>query len=208
MGKHYNNKQSKHAENAKNNKILIAIFILILIIIIAVVILMNLKKDTGKTEENIAQEEKVETTPPVSPEELEEINEIPDKMGEFHVQGVLVIDKLNLRENILNKTNDSSLALSITKFRGPNLNTPGNYCITGHDYMAFKKLDDLEKEDTFYIIDKENFEKVTYKVYDKFAVEPEDLACTESKNDGKREVTLITCTDHSKKRLIIKACEV
>ena len=48
---------------------------------------------------------------------------------------------------------------------------------------------------------------VTYKVYDKYVVEPDNTDCTTQRTNGLREITLITCTDDSKQRVIIKARE-
>ena len=44
-----------------------------------------------------------------------------------------------------------------------------------------------------------------YSVYKKYQVVPEDLSCTSQRTEGKREITLITCTDDSKERIIVKA---
>ena len=47
--------------------------------------------------------------------------------------------------------------------------------------------------------------KLKYKIYNKYVVDPTDVSCTSQKTDGKKEVTLITCTDDSKQRVVIKA---
>ena len=57
----------------------------------------------------------------------------------------------------------------------------------------FKNLKDLEKEDIFYITDKENSESVVYKVYDKYTILPTDLTCL-NQDTNQRQVTLITCS--------------
>ncbi|MCI8277202.1 MAG: sortase [Clostridia bacterium] len=49
--------------------------------------------------------------------------------------------------------------------------------------------------------------KVEYKIYDKYEVFPENISCLSQETYGKREITLITCTTSSKKRIIIKARE-
>ena len=54
-------------------------------------------------------------------------------------------------------------------------------------------LKKLEIGDTFYIIDKENSAKVTYKIYEKKTISPTDLSCLNQDTNNKREVTLITC---------------
>lgn len=121
--------------------------------------------------------------------------EMPEEIGGYSVIGELVIEKINFKNYILNKTTDDSLNFSVTKFYGPKVNQQGNLCITGHNTKEdlFKNLKDLEKEDTFYIIDKENSESVVYKVYDKYTILPTDLTCLNQDTD-KRQVTLITCS--------------
>ena len=66
----------------------------------------------------------------------------------------------------------------------------------------------MEIGDLFYIIDKETNSKVYYKIYDKYTCNPDDLSCLEQNEDGKREVTLITCNPGGLTRLICKAREV
>lgn len=137
------------------------------------------------------------------------IEEVPDTVGSYKVLGTLVIDKIELTKNILDKTTDESLNLSVTKFYGPKINEKGNFCITGHNYKdTFAKLDNIKINDTFYIIDKENEQKVTYKVYDKYTVNPNELDCLDQNTNGKREVTIITCNPGGLTRLIVKAKEV
>ena len=49
---------------------------------------------------------------------------------------------------------------------------------------------------------------VTYSIYNRYVVEPTDVSCTSQLTNGQRELTLITCTDYGKRRLIVKAREV
>ena len=49
---------------------------------------------------------------------------------------------------------------------------------------------------------------ITYSVYNKYPVDPTDVSCTSQLTNGQRELTLITCTDYGKRRLIVKAREV
>ena len=86
--------------------------------------------------------------------------------------------------------------LAVTRFYGPAYpNKVGNLCISGHNTSEkfFKNLKDLNLGDTFYIIDSEKHEKVIYKIYKKYSVEPTDLDCLNQGTNNKREVTLITC---------------
>lgn len=141
-----------------------------------------------------------------------EKEEIIEQLGGYKVIGKIIIDKINLKDVILEKTTDESLNYGITKFWGPNINEPGNFSITGHNYKIkrsnlFKDLDKLEVNDTFILEDLEN-NKVTYKIYDKSVVPPTDTSGIDQNNDGKREATLITCTKGAVNRIVFKAREI
>ena len=46
-----------------------------------------------------------------------------------------------------------------------------------------------------------------YKVYDIYIVDETDMRCTSQETNGKMELTLITCDNDNKKRLVVK-CRV
>ena len=69
----------------------------------------------------------------------------------------------------------------------------------------FRNLKKLKTGDTFFLIDN-NIGRVEYEVYDIFQVLPEDVSCL-NQNTNMKEITLITCTSDSKKRIIVKAKE-
>ena len=122
--------------------------------------------------------------------------------------GKIIIDKINVNLQILSKYTDEIMKISVCRLYGPKYpNQAGNFCIIGHNYRNtkfFSKLSTLEIGDTFKIIDlDENL--VTYRIYDKYTVEPTDVSCLEQNDDGKKIVTLITCTDDLKLRYILKA---
>lgn len=102
---------------------------------------------------------------------------------------------------------ETLLKISPTKFWGPNPNEVGNFCIVGHNYRNtkfFSKVPTLENGDIIEITD-EAGKTVQYSVYDKYQVVPEDVSCTSQLTDGKKEITLITCTNDSQMRVIVKA---
>ena len=49
---------------------------------------------------------------------------------------------------------------------------------------------------------------VKYSVYDKYTVQDDDMAPTSQLTNGRKDITLITCTNDSKARVIVKATEV
>lgn len=130
---------------------------------------------------------------------------------------VINIPKINIEYAILDgetksiEETEALLKISPTKFWGPEPNTVGNFCIVGHNYRNkrfFSKVPTLVNGDSIFITDVESGKKIEYSVYDKFEVDPKDLNCTSQYTNGRKEITLITCTDDSKLRVIVKAVEV
>ncbi len=104
---------------------------------------------------------------------------------------------------------DELLKISPCKFWGPEPNEVGNFCIVGHNYRSnkfFSHVPDLSIGDRIEIKDL-NGQTIVYKIYDKYVVQPDDVSCTSQRTNGLKEVTLITCTDDSKLRVIVKARE-
>lgn len=190
----------------KSGKKMVVFFLVIIIILTIPAIYW---RESNNIVENTITN--VEPNYEVTNENMTEIvdADIPDTMGDYNVIGKIIIDKIGVEKNILDQTTDASLKLSVTKFYGPGINEEGNLCISGHNYKdTFGYLGKMEKDDTFYIIDKVNFEKVIYRIYDKFTVNSTELDCLDQETEGKREVTLITCNPGGVTRLIIKACEI
>lgn len=129
----------------------------------------------------------------------------------FMVDSILRIPALDIKYPVLSDTTYELLKISITKFWGGEPNTVGNYCIVGHNYdgkdIFFGKLHKLRNGDIVELQDKTG-RVIKYKVYDKFIVNPSDVACTSQLTDGKKEMTLITCAEGGKTRLVVKCTEV
>ena len=99
------------------------------------------------------------------------------------------------------------LKISPVKFWGADPNEVGNFCIVGHNYRDtrfFSKVPTLENGDLIEITDLSG-KTINYQVYNKYEVVPEDTSCTSQLTDGKKEITLITCTNDNKHRVIVKA---
>ena len=130
--------------------------------------------------------------------------------------GTVKIPKINVEYPILDGETDSVeetedlLKISPTKFWGPEPNEVGNFCIVGHNYRNtkfFSKVPTLENGDIIEITDLSG-KTINYRVYNKYEVDPTDVSCTSQLTNGNKEVTLITCTNDSKLRVIVKAREV
>lgn len=125
----------------------------------------------------------------------------------YSVIGTLRIEKIGLEMEITSKTTDELMLYYACRVWGPDPNEVGNLCITGHNWLntkLFSKVPYLEVGDTFDVIDVDN-NSVTYRIYDKYLVYPDDTECLNQNTNGKRIVTLITCTNDSSQRYIFHA---
>ena len=129
---------------------------------------------------------------------------------EYYVLATINIPAIDCTYPILNQSTEELLKISPCKFWGAEPNEVGNFCIVGHNYRSnkfFSHVPSLSIGDTIEITDLTN-RTLVYEIYDKYVVQPEDTTCTTQRTNGKKEVTLITCTNDSKQRVIIKAKEV
>ena len=128
----------------------------------------------------------------------------------YPVIAKLEIPKINLETYVISEYSNQALGVSVTKFYGSNPNEVGNFCIAGHNYVTKNMFHDLKKldiGDTFTLIDS-NLQEGMYKIYLVETVEPYETQCLSQKTDGRIEVTLITCTADSSKRIIVKAVKI
>lgn len=136
--------------------------------------------------------------------------EIITKYKEYDVVAKLEIPAINLETYILETCTENSLNKSVAKFWGADPNEIGNLCIAGHNAPRntnmFYNLKKLKIGNTLTISDN-TIGKVEYEIYNIYNVFPEDVSPLSQETNGKREVTLITCTNDSKQRTIIKAKE-
>ena len=125
----------------------------------------------------------------------------------YPVIAKLEIPKINLETYVLEKYSKQALLTSVTKFYGGEPNQIGNFCIAGHNYGTsnmFQNLKNLNIGDEIFLVDT-NGNKVKYTIYDIYKVLPNQTQCLSQQTNGKVELTLITCTLDSEKRIIIKA---
>lgn len=128
----------------------------------------------------------------------------------YNMVGQINIPSINSNYPILSETTDALLKISVCKFWGCEPNEVGNLCIAGHNYRNtrfFSKVPGLTVGDKIEITDLSG-RIIEYSVYDKFTVDPTDVSCTSQLTNGKKIVTLITCTNDSKQRVVVKAKEI
>lgn len=132
---------------------------------------------------------------------------VSESGDEYYITGVVSVPKLNISYPIISKSTMELLKISVCKLWGPEPNEVGNLCLVAHNYRNdkfFSKIATLENGDIIQIQDS-NGKILEYEVYTKYEVQPDDVSCTSQLTDGKREVTLITCTSDSLRRTVVKA---
>lgn len=143
-------------------------------------------------------------------------NQIQLEYKGYKVIGIVKIPKINLEypileiENIDPKSAEKPMKLSIIKYWGENVNDYGNLSIAGHnnkDGTMFGKTKKLQKGDIIELTDLKG-QTIQYSIYDIFVTDPNDVNILLPKDELIREVTLITCTNGNKERLILKAKEI
>ena len=175
-----------------------------------IVLVLNEKTQTNQNVD-IDEIEKVIVSREI---EIPEEQKVTAKDGTvYYTIGQINIPSINCQYPILasdTENYDTLLKIAPVKFHGANPNEIGNFCIVGHNYrnsQFFSKVPKLENGDIIEITD--TFGKtLQYEVYDKYTTVDTDTSCTSQMTNGKREVTLITCTNASDEhRVIVKARE-
>ena len=193
---------------------------LIIILILAALffILFNLQNEenskNGTTIEKVNsklyqnyQSENLEIQQSTANEENVEKEYIGLEFKGYKVCAKLNIPIINLETYVLEEYSKQALLTSVTKFYGGEPNKVGNFCIAGHNYgptNMFQNIKKLKVNDEIYLTDT-NGNKIKYLIYDIYTVLPNETGCLSQKTDGNTELTLITCTLDSERRIIVKA---
>lgn len=127
----------------------------------------------------------------------------------YDVVGKIEIPAIDLEYPILDRATASSIEIAVAVSYGPGPNKVGNTVIVGHNYRNgsfFGNNDKLKLGDKIYITDNSGT-RIKYNIYNIYETSPDDGDYMTRDTNGKREVSLSTCTDNSKARLIIWAVE-
>lgn len=188
--------------------------ILVMLVITALVLATFIIKkyiEGNKIESNIQSVlQEIKKEKQSNPNQIDVIKEIDEEIEGYKVVGIINIPKINIEYPILEKTNKESLKLSITKFWGEKINQKGNVVLAGHNNLnnkMFGKIDKLENGDIIELTDSQMV-TVKYQVFDKYVIDPNDIDCIFPIDENTREITLITCTNRDKNRLVVKAREI
>lgn len=198
-------------------KLLLKLIIIVVFLLLLFYIFIGIKK-----EEHIENKQSANKSIINILNEVESINnnsikvinniakDIPNDYKGYRVGSRLEIPSIQLETYVLAEYSKQGLDICVSKFWGAEPNEIGNYCIAGHNYNKenmFFDLYKLEIGDMLEITDNTNG-TIKYEIYDIYKVKPENTECLSQDTNGKREVTLITCTQYATYRLIIKAKEV
>lgn len=128
----------------------------------------------------------------------------------YNVIGTISIPTIKIEYPILDKPTKKALEVAIVYLSGAGINKIGNTVLQGHNYrngMFFSNLSKLSNGNDIYITDGAGT-KVQYKVYRVFTADATDASFYNRGTEGKREITLSTCTEDAAVRTIVFAREV
>lgn len=128
----------------------------------------------------------------------------------YTVIGTLSIPSIKIEYPVLERVTTKSLKIALAYLSGPGINQVGNTVIQGHNYrngLFFSNLSKVSAGSDIYMTDTEG-NKIQYKVYRNFLAEATDASFFDRDTDGKREITLSTCTEDAAIRTIVFAREV
>ena len=131
----------------------------------------------------------------------------------FDMIGTIEIPAIDIEYPIIpeyqNGLNALNVGIVVLYPANKDLNEVGNIVLAGHNYRNgtfFSNNKRLEEGDSIYITDLSG-ERVEYKIYKKYVTSTGDSAYMNRDTEGRREISLTTCTDDTSQRLIIWAAE-
>lgn len=189
----------------KNKKLVFYKILFFIVIIFAIIVIVLIAKKYIGNQINEDKNEQI-----VEEVKQHEATSEPIKFGNNSVIGIINIPKIELEYPILDTTTKENMRTSITRFSGGEVNEIGNLALAGHnnyDGTMFGRNDELKAGDKIYLTDLQK-NTVEYEINSIFVTDPNDVSILETKEEKIREITLITCENGNKSRLIVKAEEV
>ncbi len=192
---------------AKIYKIIFCILIILIIIVIGLILIKNIQSYENEKK----NQEVVEVFSNADSEEKEELT-----LNGYKVIGIIRIPAIDLEYPILEmdvsnpEEAKEPMKLAIIKYWGGDVNSYGNVSLAGHNNYngtMFGKTKNLVIGDIVELTDLTD-QTIEYQIYEIFTTDPNDVTILETEDETIREVTLITCTNGNKERLILKAKEI
>ena len=195
------NKKSSEKKNWFQFQFIFSLFVFSTLTISGIVYFYHLKRKEEFSRSLIATYHVYQLYSPIetSSQETEE--------AENGLFGVIEIPKINLYYPIFSEITEDLLKISPCKFYGNSPSHNGNLCIAGHNYdnsLFFSKISTLIPEDEIFIFDS-NGTKYVYLVYDKYEVSETDLSPILDYTPDEKTLTLVTCNNLNRNRIILKA---
>ena len=192
---------------AKIYKIIFCILIILIIFVICLIFIKNMQSNENekKNQEVVGLFSSADDT------QKQELT-----LNGYKVIGLIKIPAINLEYPILEmdvsnpEEAKAPMKLAIVKYWGGDVNGYGNLSLAGHNNYngtMFGKTKNLKVGDIVELTDLNN-QTIQYQIYDIFKTDPNDVTILETKDETIREVTLITCTNGNRERLILKAKEI
>lgn len=182
-------------------------------------VLGKFNESLNQTTQNTENTENIENIENIEIPSIETNTQVPDPEQPstpskvtykgYNVEGTIEIPEIDLNYPVLERTTPDSIEAAVAILYGPGLNQIGNTTIVGHNYRNgsfFGNNDKLQLGDKIYITDNSGT-KIKYNIYNIYETTGEDSDFITRETNGKREISLSTCTDNSKARLIIWAIE-
>ena len=202
-------------------RIIFTILIISLIIVFGIISIKYYKnylneQENKKTGETFSRVLEIQQENHEEEQEKKQDKQKEVTLNGYKVIGIVKIPKINLEYPILDldtynpEETKEPMKISIVKYWGGKVNELGNLSIAGHnnyDGTMFGKTKKMQVNDLIELTDLTG-NTIQYKIYNKFVTEPNDVTILETKDKTIREVTLITCTNGNRERLILKAREI
>jgi LPXTG-site transpeptidase (sortase) family protein len=165
--------------------------------------LENLEKSALDTFEKTVKIEKVKV------EDIE--NDKTSNMGldysGYTLLGKIEVPRVGFKSVIIKENTYHSMDLGVVLSYGDALNEPGGYIISGHNYRGqsifMYGIRNLESGDKIYITDSSG-RNLEYTVYEKIRNYDPNGTDIYKKYDG-YHITLVTCENDGKSRIVVKA---
>jgi len=131
------------------------------------------------------------------------------QLNGYDIIGRIEIPKTKVDYPILKDTTKTSIELAIAYLYGAYPNEVGNMVLVSHNFRdgrLFSNNKKLTNGDKIYITDNSG-KRIEYEIYNSYVTDREDFEYATRDTEGKREISLSTCTDNAKQTLIIWARE-
>lgn len=192
---------------AKIYKIIFCILIISIILVIGLILIKNMQSNENEKK----NQEMVEVFSSADSTQKQNL-----ELNGYKIIGLIKIPVIDLEYPILEmdvsnpEEAKEPMRLAIIKYWGGDVNGYGNLSLAGHNNYngtMFGKTKNLKIGDVVELTDLNN-QTIQYQIYDIFKTDPNDVTILETKDEAIREVTLITCTNGNRERLILKAKEL